>query len=70
MLAQQMMAARQTFDPAGAGGLLITGTAAGIGAGALIGWALGSLAYGLLVGAFVGVPVGIFVVYRVYRGSF
>jgi hypothetical protein len=31
--------ARQTFDPAGAGALLVTGTAVGIGAGALIGWA-------------------------------
>lgn len=70
MLAQQMMAARQTFDPAGAGALLITGTAAGIGAGALIGWAAGSLAYGLLAGAFIGIPIGIIVVYRRYRGSF
>ena len=69
MLALQMMAARQTFDPAGAGTLLITVTAAGIGAGALIGWALGSLPYGLLVGAFLGIPAGIFVVYRRYRGS-
>ena len=30
MLAAQMEPARQTFDPAGAGALLITGTAAGI----------------------------------------
>ena len=49
MLAAQMEPGRQTFDPAGAGALLITGTAAGIGAGALIGWAAGSLSYGLLV---------------------
>ena len=52
MLAAQMEPARQTFDPAGAGALLITGTAAGTGAGALIGWAAGSVGYGLLaVGA-------------------
>ena len=45
MLAPQMEPARQTFDPAGAGALLITGTAAGTGAGALIGWAAGSVGY-------------------------
>ena len=70
MLALQMMAARQTFDPAGAGALLITGTAAGIAVGALIGWALGSVTYGLLAGAFVGIPAGIVLVYRTYRDSF
>ena len=68
MLASQMEQARQTFDPAGAGALLITGTAAGIGAGALIGWAAGSASYGLLGGAFVGIPPGVFAVYRRYRG--
>jgi len=70
MLAAQMEPARQTFDPAGAGALLITGTAAGIGAGALIGWAAGSFKYGLLGGAAAGVPMGIAAVYRRYRGSF
>ena len=59
MLAAQMEPARQTFDPAGAGALLISGTAAGIGAGALIGWAAGSLPYGLLGGAALGVPAGV-----------
>jgi F0F1-type ATP synthase assembly protein I len=63
-----MEPARQTFDPAGAGALLVTGTAVGIGAGALIGWAAGSVAYGLLGGAVVGVPAGVAVVYRRYRG--
>jgi hypothetical protein len=70
MLAAQMEPARQTFDPAGAGALLITGTAAGTGAGALIGWAAGSVGYGILAGAFVGVPIGIVAVYLRYRGSF
>ena len=69
MLAAQMEPGRQTFDPAGAGALLITGTAAGIGAGALIGWAAGSLSYGLLGGAVLGVPLGIVTVYRRYRGA-
>ena len=70
MLAQQMMAARQTFDPAGAGALLITVIAAGIAVGALIGWAAGSLPYGLLAGAFLGIPAGTIAVYRRYRGDF
>jgi F0F1-type ATP synthase assembly protein I len=68
MLAAQMEPARQTFDPAGAGALLVTGTAVGIGAGALIGWAAGSVSYGLLAGAVAGVPLGVFTVYRRYRG--
>ena len=70
MLAAQMEPARQTFEPAGAGALLITGTAVGIGAGALIGWAAGSTSYGLLGGAVAGVPMGVFAVYRRYRGYF
>jgi hypothetical protein len=65
----QMEPARQTFDPAGAGALLVTGTAAGTAGGALIGWATGSLAYGLLAGAAVGVPLGIYAVYRRYGKS-
>ncbi len=34
--------------------------------GALIGWALGSGGVGLLVGAVIGIPLAVFVVYRVY----
>jgi F0F1-type ATP synthase assembly protein I len=63
-------APRQTFQPAGAGALLASTTALCIGLGALIGWAAGSVAYGLLVGALVGIPAGIFAVYRRYRGAF
>jgi hypothetical protein len=66
MLAAQMEPARQTFDPAGAGALLVTGTAAGIAGGALIGWASGSIGYGILAGAVVGVPLGIGAVYHRY----
>ena len=45
------------------------GTALGIGAGALIGWAAGSLAYGLLGGAVAGVPLGVIAVYRRYKDA-
>lgn len=55
-------------EVAGAGGTLIGITAACGVLGALIGWALGSFGIGLLLGIFVGIPVGIFMVYRRYRG--
>jgi hypothetical protein len=61
---------RQTFEPAGAGGILIGVTAAAVAIGALLGWALGSLGIGCLVGAVVGIPAGIYSVYRRYRGAF
>jgi hypothetical protein len=59
-----------SFQPAGAGALLIGTTAGAVGAGALIGWGAGSAAIGALVGAVVGIPAGIFVVYRRYREYF
>src|SRR2546423_10780073 len=58
---------RQTFEPAGAGGILIGVTAAVIAVGALIGWAAGSVGLGCLGGSVVGIPAGIFAVYRRYR---
>ena len=61
---------RSQIQPAGAGALLISTTAAGVGVGALIGWAFGSTGIGALVGAVAGIPAGIFVVYRRYRGYF
>jgi hypothetical protein len=42
-------------------------TAASIGAGALVGWGVGSWPIGALVGAVVGIPASILVVYRRYR---
>ena len=60
---------RETFNPAGAGGLLLATTAACAGIGALVGWAAGSAALGALGGVVVGIPASIFVVYRRYRGS-
>ena len=59
-----------SFQPAGAGALLAGVTAAGIGVGALVGWAAGSVGLGALGGAFVGIPAGVLVVYRRYRGFF
>jgi F0F1-type ATP synthase assembly protein I len=61
---------RQTFDPAGAGAVLVGTTAGGVGLGALVGWVAGSWPIGTLVGAVVGIPAGIFAVYRRYRGAF
>lgn len=52
-------APRPTFSLAGAGSVLIGSTAAVIVLAALIGWALGSVAWGFLVGALVGIPVGV-----------
>jgi F0F1-type ATP synthase assembly protein I len=61
---------RQSLDPAGAGALLAGTTVAGVGVGAAIGWAAGSWPLGALTGAIVGIPAGIFAVYRRYRGYF
>lgn len=55
------------FQPAGAGALLAGTTVAGVGVGALLGWAVGSTGLGALGGAVLGIPAGVFVVYRRYR---
>jgi hypothetical protein len=67
MLAAMEPSNRPTFEPAGAGMLLAATTTASVGVGALIGWAAGSLGYGILAGAVVGVPAGITAVYFRYR---
>ena len=51
---------------AGAGSVLIGATAAVIGFGILIGWLAGSTDWGFLVGAIVGIPVGVFITYKRY----
>jgi hypothetical protein len=61
---------RPTFSPAGAGGLLLSATAASIGVGSLIGWAAGHWAYGALGGAAAGLPAGIMAVYKTYGDAF
>ena len=63
-------AARQSFHPAGAGGILLGTMVACIVVGALVGAAVGSWPLGALGGAVIGIPLGIFVVYRRYRGAF
>ena len=50
--------------------MLLGTTAAAIAVGALVGWAAGSWAIGALIGALLGIPAGIFAVYRRYRGVF
>ena len=60
---------RASFEPAGAGALLGGVTGASVGDGALVGWAAGSVGQGILGGAVVGVPAGIFAVYHRYRDA-
>jgi F0F1-type ATP synthase assembly protein I len=62
--------APRSFPPVEAGSLLAFVTLLGIGAGALIGWAAGAFAPGLIVGAVIGLPAGVIAVYRRYRGYF
>jgi hypothetical protein len=61
---------RPSFEPVGAGGLLVATIVVLAGIGALVGWALGGAGVGAAVGAAAGIPAGIFVVYRRYRGYF
>ena len=63
-------AARPSFQPAAAGGVLLGILLAAIAIGALIGWVAGSVGIGALVGAVLGIPLAVYSVYRRYRGSF
>ena len=58
---------RRSFEPAGAGGVLIGMLLGCMGVGALIGWLAGSVGIGLLIGAVLGIPVAVYSVYRRYR---
>jgi F0F1-type ATP synthase assembly protein I len=51
---------------AGAGSVLIGTTAAVIVLGILIGWLFGSVEWGFLVGAILGVPIGVLMTYKRY----
>ncbi len=62
--------ARSSFQPAGAGGLLLGVTVVCVLFGALVGWLVGSAGLGVVGGAVVGIPAGIAAVYRRYRGFF
>jgi hypothetical protein len=61
---------RQSFEPAGAGAVLLATTGVCAGGGALVGWAFGNPAAGAAGGVAVGIPAGVFAVYRRYRGYF
>lgn len=63
-------AARPSFQPAAAGGVLLGVLLATIAVGLLIGWAAGSIGIGALIGAIAGIPLGVYSVYRRYRGVF
>jgi F0F1-type ATP synthase assembly protein I len=49
-----------------ASGLLLGTLGAAMAVGAVVGWAFGGAGLGLLVGAVIGIPLAVFVVYRVY----
>lgn len=66
----QVAAERTSFDPMGAGALLLAVLAVCVGAGALVGWAVGSVGIGIAIGAVIGVPASILAVYRTYRSAF
>jgi hypothetical protein len=61
---------RSSFQPVEAGAVLAGTVAICGGAGALIGWALGSTGLGALGGIVAGLPAGVFAVYRRFRGYF
>jgi len=60
---------RPSFEPAGAGGLLLGVLLAAMALGALVGWLAGSTGFGVLIGAVAGIPLAVYSVYRRYRGS-
>ncbi len=66
------MAAATASSPqslATASGLLLGTTGACMAVGGLLGWAFGFWGLGLLVGAIVGIPLAVFLVYKVYSGA-
>jgi hypothetical protein len=61
---------RSSFQPAEAGAVLAGTLGICGGAGALAGWAAGNTGYGALAGVVVGLPAGVFAVYRRFKGYF
>jgi hypothetical protein len=59
-------ASPSSFDPAGAGGVLLAALLVCIGLGVLLGWLAGSIGIGVLIGAVAGILVGIVAVYLRY----
>ncbi len=71
ILARPMQAAsRPPFQPAEAGAILAGTVGMCAAGGALVGWAVGSTGLGVLGGVVVGIPAGVFAVYRRFRGYF
>lgn len=63
-------ASRSSFQPAEAGAMLAGAVGLCAGGGALIGWAAGNTGYGVLGGVCVGLPAGVFAVYRRFKVYF
>ncbi|MBX5474534.1 MAG: hypothetical protein IRZ20_05920 [Thermoleophilia bacterium] len=61
---------RSSFQPVEAGAILAGTIGACAGGGALAGWAAGDTGYGVLGGVAAGIPVGVFAVYRRFKGYF
>ena len=61
---------RSSFQPVEAGAVLASTVGVCGGAGALVGWAAGNAGYGALAGVVVGIPGGVFAVYRRFKGYF
>jgi hypothetical protein len=61
---------RPSFQPVEAGAVLAGTMGVCGGAGALAGWAAGNVGYGALAGVVVGLPAGVFAVYRRFKGYF
>ena len=59
-------ASPSSFDPAGAGGVLLGALVVCIGVGVLLGWLAGSIGIGVLIGAVAGIALGIVAVYLRY----
>lgn len=64
------IAQRSSFDPLGAGAMLLGVLFTCVGIGALVGWAAGSVGVGVAIGSVIGIPAAIAAVYRAYRGAF
>jgi hypothetical protein len=61
---------RSSFQPVEAGAVLAGTVGVCGGAGALAGWAAGNTGYGVLAGVVVGLPAGVFAVYRRFKDYF
>ena len=71
LFSRRMQAAsRSSFQPVEAGAILAATTGMCAAGGAGVGWAAGSTGLGVLGGVVVGIPTGVFVVYRRFKGYF